>query len=489
MLSVPLLLKLDPLFPYSLIPLSVPNTTSTIYHSPSLNTITQKKKKKKKKKNLKPKMNTSPPSTNSPQTPSHLPLALQTYMETTLNHARKTSYAVATLPHHTRNKVLLTIAAEIHNQKSMLLNANAKDIAAAKENNLAEALIDRLLLTEKRLTDLAKSVINITHLQDPIGEIIEGKTLQNGLKLLKKRVPLGVVMVIYESRPNVTIDIASLCIKSGNVAILRGGKEAFHSNKAFHKVIAAALANHNVSEHAVHVIAHTDRLLVKHLLKQKQAIDIVIPRGGEALVNMVADQSRIPVIYHDKGLCHLYVAADADIETAIALTLNSKVQRTGVCNAIETLLIHKDFPAIDKVIAALQRENVALRGDKTLTERFSNIDLAQEADWSTEYLDLILSVKLVSSTTEAIDWINTYSSHHTDSIVTTDLALAQQFEAEVDSACVFINASTRFSDGGCFDMGSEVGVSNQKLHVRGPMGIRDLTSYKYIAYGSGHIRT
>jgi len=390
-----------------------------------------------------------------------------------------------------KNRALVQMADALESQQNYLISENAKDLAAASKANLSRALIDRLTLDGKRISNMANGLRETAKLKDPVGELLETIKRPNGLVIKKVRVPLGVVGIIYESRPNVTADCAALCLKSGNAAILKGGKEAIHSNKAIFKVLKSQLKKNKIPLDALQLIESIDRQAVHELLKLDEYVDVIVPRGGETLIRFVADNSRIPVIKHFKGVCHVYVSSKADLAMAQKITMNAKVQKPGVCNAMETLLVDravakKFLPAI---IVDLKTAGCEIRGDKaTRAIVKDDIKTATTADWFTEYLDLILSVRVVNGLKEAIEHINTYGSHHSDTIVTTDKKQAQTFLDAVDSACVYVNASTRFTDGFEFGFGAEVGISTDKLHVRGPMALEGLTSYKYEIYGNGQVR-
>lgn len=371
-----------------------------------------------------------------------------------------------------------------------IVSANLKDLEKAPEYGLNAAAIDRLKLNRSRLEAMAAALREVSALPDPVGEIIDSNVRPNGLLVTRVRVPLGVVFFIYESRPNVTVDAASLCVKSGNAVILRGGKEALHSNMALHKILREALVETGLPEHAVQLVQTTDREVVGELLKRGDRIDVTIPRGGKSLIERVSREAQMPVIKHFDGICHVFVDETADQESALAILKNSKCQRPGVCNAAECLLVHAKIADefLPKAAAMLQAERVEIRGCERTRKRIPSAKLATETDFRTEYLDLILSVKVVDGLTEAIDHIENYGSHHTESIVTNDLSAANRFTAEVDSAAVIVNASTRFNDGGEFGLGAEIGISTDKFHARGPCGLRELTSYKWVAHGSGQVR-
>ncbi len=375
------------------------------------------------------------------------------------------------------------------NQKQ-LLDANQKDLAKAPEYGLSSAMTDRLTLNPARLSSIAKALEEIIMLPDPIGEIIDSNVRPNGLLVSKVRVPLGVVFFIYESRPNVTMDAAALCVKSGNAVILRGGKEAIHTNLAFYSLLQEALREVGLPEHAVQLVETTDREAVGHLLKMRGKIDVTIPRGGKSLIERVASEATMPVIKHFDGVCHVYVHQAADLAQATPIILNAKCQRPGVCNAAESLLVDEAIADdyLPQIAAELQKAGVELRGCSQTQKLVTNVRAATEADYRTEYNELIMSVKVVSGLEEAIAHIEEYGSHHTDAILTNDLKAATTFTSKVDSAAVVVNASTRFNDGGEIGLGAEIGISTDKFHARGPCGLAELTSYKYLLQGDGQIR-
>lgn len=396
---------------------------------------------------------------------------------------------ICNLDTNNKNRILLKYAEVLRKNTSSILAENEKDLQAAEKAGVSSAFYDRLLLDVKRIDAMARSVEEIAAFEDPIGRVENMRTRPSGIRVGQMRVPLGVVAVIYESRPNVTADIAALCIKSGNVAVLRGGEESICTNMILASMIRDILAGMNYNPDIVNLVENLDRDLVPVLLKRDDAIDIVIPRGGEGLIRMVTEQSTIPVIKHEKGLCHLYIDQSAVKDMAEKIAVNGKVQRPGVCNAIETLLIHEKYPYKKELISVLLDQKVEVRGcEKTAALIPGRIKPAVDADWNTEYLDLVISARLVESFDEALDHIAKYSSGHSEAIVTSDYFLGQRFLAEVDSAAVFVNASTRFHDGGEFGLGAEVGISTQKLHARGAMGIEGLTTLKYIVYGNGETR-
>ena len=389
-----------------------------------------------------------------------------------------------------KNDWLRRLAELLIERSTEVLSENTVDLNKASEFGLNEAAVDRLRLTPSRLSKMAADLRDVTLLPDPVGEVIESSIRPNGLQIRRVRVPLGVVFFIFESRPNVTVDAASLCIKSGNAVILRGGKEAFHSNLALHRVVRDSLIESGLPEHAAQLVESTERDIVGELLKLNGLIDVTIPRGGKSLIERVAREATMPVIKHFDGICHVYVDRSADPEMAVRILKNSKCQRPGVCNAAECVLIHEEIaakflPLMERMLVA---ERVELRGCDRTREFIPTAKVASELDYHTEYLDLILSSKVVESIDAAIDHIDRYGSHHTETIVTADDAAANRFTAEIDSAAVFVNASTRFNDGGELGLGAEIGISTDKFHARGPCGLRELTSYKWVALGSGQIR-
>ena len=400
--------------------------------------------------------------------------------------ARAAAYALAQLTSDEKNAILRSMAAAIREVTPALLKANAKDLAAGVEKGLSAAMLDRLRLDEARIEAMAAGIDQVATLPDPVGQVMDKWTRPNGIEIEQVRVPIGTIGIIYESRPNVTADAAVLCFKTGNATILRGGSEAIHSNRA----IAEALTSAGAPEHSIQLIPFTDRESVAVLAGMDQWLDLIIPRGGKGLIETVVSLARMPVIKHYDGICHLFVDKAADTDMAVSLTVNAKTQKCGVCNALETLLVHRDIaPAfLPKAAAALRAKNVELRGCGETRVILTDVIPATEEDWSTEYLDLILSIKIVASLDEAVAHINRYGSHHTDTIVTADEAAAECFLRTVDSACVFHNVSNRFADGGEFGFGAEIGISTDKLHARGPMGLRELTSYQYRVRGNGQVR-
>ena len=405
--------------------------------------------------------------------------------------ARVASRALAAATADLRNRALLAMADRLRTQRQAIKDENAADVVAARSAALPPAMIDRLTLDDQRIEAMARGAEEIARQGDPVGEIIESSVRPNGLLLQRVRVPIGVILIIYESRPNVTVDAAALCLKSGNACILRTGKEAVRSSLALARVIDAALESVGLPRDAVQVVEKSDHELVDALLVQDKWIDLVIPRGGERLIRAVVETSTIPVIKHYKGVCHVYIDEFADPAKAKEIAINAKCQRPGVCNAMECLLVHRSQAGA--YLAGLLRElavhGVEIRGCERARKAFPAARAAAENDWGAEYLDLILAVRVVDTIEEAIDHIARFGSAHTDAIVTEDAARAEQFVREVDSSSVMVNASTRFSDGGEYGLGAEVGISTGKLHARGPMGVRDLTTYKYVVRGQGQVRT
>ena len=400
--------------------------------------------------------------------------------------ARAAAYKLAQLTSAEKNTILRDMAAAIRRRAPELLAANAKDLQGGREKGLSAAMLDRLMLDEKRIEAMAAGIDQVATLPDPVGEIMEAWERPNGIRISQTRVPIGTIGIIYESRPNVTADAAVLCFKTGNATILRGGSEAIHSNVA----IAAALAEAGAPEHAIQLIPFTDRESVAVLAGMDRWLDLIIPRGGKGLIETVVSLARMPVIKHYDGICHLFVDAAADLDMAVSLTVNSKTHKPGVCNALEILLVHRAVAAdfLPQVAAALRAKHVELRGCPATRAILTDITSATDEDWDTEFLELILAVKIVDSLEEAVAHINDHGSHHTDVIVTRDEAAAERFLSEVDSACVFHNVSTRFADGGEFGFGAEIGISTDKLHARGPMGLRELTSYQYRVRGNGQVK-
>ncbi|RHX88663.1 glutamate-5-semialdehyde dehydrogenase [Leptospira stimsonii] len=410
------------------------------------------------------------------------------YVEDLCARAKKSSRTLKSLPSSLKNKVLLDLADTLEKRKEEILTANALDLKDGKEKSLSSALMDRLLLNEKRIAGMASALREIVALPDPVGEVTRGLTLPNGLELVTRRVPLGVVMVIYESRPNVTIDVGALSFKSGNACILRGGSEAFHSNAALVKLFHEVLQKEEIDVGAVTFVDKTDRAYMLPFFQQTSKIDIVVPRGGEGLIQFVSEHSKIPVVKHDKGVCNLFIDEDADPDKVIPIVINSKVQRPGVCNATENLILHTGYPFRKELLEALAKEGVELLLDPPSLSLYPKGKPVKEEDYLEEFLDLRLSVKTVSSLEEALAFIERTSSGHTEAIVTEDLSTAKRFTNSLDSAALFINCSTRFHDGGEFGLGAEVGISTGKLHVRGPMGLVHLTTTTTYVTGNGQIR-
>ena len=415
---------------------------------------------------------------------------MESYIQTLGIRAKDASRLCAKLGTEAKNRGLLAVAGELRSQSAYLLEENEKDLKAAKEKGVKQSLIDRLRLTEQRISDMAEGLTQVAALEDPIGEVLSMKNRPNGLRVGKKRVPLGVVGIIYESRPNVTADAFGLCFKTGNAVILRGGSDAIHSNLAVTKVIKGGLEKENLPQDAILLVEDTSRATVGEMMKLHQYIDVLIPRGGAGLIANVVENSTVPVIETGTGNCHIFVDASADIGRAAEIIENAKTQRMGVCNACESLVIHeaaaeKALPLIEERLNAHQ---VEIRGDERAREILPGIVPATEEDWGTEYLDAVISVKIVDSLEEAIAHINRYNTGHSESILTKDYDNALKFQDEVDAAAVYVNASTRFTDGFEFGFGAEIGISTQKLHARGPMGLEALTSTKYIIFGNGQIR-
>ncbi len=429
-------------------------------------------------------------ATHSPGSVTGASASLRNEIVRVAQEARAAARLLARTSTDQKNTALRAMASAIRSARSDILAANATDVEAAKAARLSAAMIDRLTLDEKRLGEMVASIEAVVELPDPVGEIIRSWRRPNGLEIRKVRVPLGVIGIIYESRPNVTSDCASLCLKSGNAVILRGGAESFHSNQAVGTALRAALRSSRLPEAAVSTLPTADRAGVDVMLELDQYIDVIIPRGGETLIRKIAEQSRIPVIKHAKGVCHVYVDEAADLPMAHAIMVNAKCQRPATCNAMETLLVHERIAAafLPEAIQRLQEAKVEVRGCEKTRAIVPGVKAAMEDDWSTEYLDLILSVKVVRSLDEAVEHISRYGSAHSDAIVTNHEEHARRFVEAVDSAAVFVNASTRFTDGYQFGLGAEIGISTDRLHARGPMGLEELTTYKYVVFGTGQLR-
>lgn len=406
--------------------------------------------------------------------------------------ARQASYALANADTTVKNKALSYIADDLLAHAGDIMDANAADVAAARERGMSDAMIDRLTLTQDRIQGMAEGVRQVIALPDPVGQTLSSWDRPNGLHIDKVTVPLGVIAIIFESRPNVTVDAAVLCLKSGNATVLRGGSEAIRSNVALAGVIRHAIARAGLPSDAVTIMENTDRALVSELLTLRQYINLAIPRGGAGLIRMVVDTAKVPVIETGSGVCHVYVDKDADLDMAVRIIENAKVSRPSTCNAMETLLVHKDIvrPLMEKLVPVLKARHVEMRADTAAREAGGDdtIGAASEEDWRTEYNALIMSIRTVASIDEALDHIRRYSTHHSESIITENAETAERFLQEVDSAAVYVNASTRFTDGFEFGFGAEIGISTQKLHARGPMGLEALVSYKYLIHGQGQIR-
>ncbi len=410
-------------------------------------------------------------------------------MEDFLAKAKKASRVLATLSSKIKRELLIEIGDELERNVAQIIEQNQIDLEYSKKANLSSSLIDRLLLDEKRVKAMANGVREIAKLREPVGRVKDGWINESGLKIEKVSVPIGVIGIIYESRPNVTADAGALCFKSGNVAILKGGKEAYFSNKIIAKIMQDVLEKYNLPKEMISILEDNSREGVAKLIKMDKFVDLIIPRGGEALIKFVQENATVPIVKHDKGLCHTYIHKSANFEKAIKISINAKTQRTGVCNAMETLLIDRDIAdeLLPKLKIEFDKYNTELRGCNKSCE-IVNIKSATEEDFWTEYLDNILSIKVVENLNEAIEHINKYSSSHSDAIITENYEVGEEFLNSVDSACVYLNSSTRFTDGGEFGFGAEVGISTNKLHSRGPMGIDDLTTYKFKIYGNGQIR-
>jgi len=404
--------------------------------------------------------------------------------------AKEASHRLAQTSTDLKDKALFEMADELERSRERLIKENDKDLAAGEKLHLSSAMMDRLRLTPATIQGMAEGLREVAHLPDPVGQVIKMWKRPSGLVVGRMRIPIGVIGMIYESRPNVTADAAGLCLKSGNSVILRGGSEAFHSNQAIAHILQRAIMKVGLPREAVQIIPHTEREVVQEMLQLEDEIDLIIPRGGEELIRFVVAHSKIPVIKHYKGVCHVFVDESADLEMATQICLNAKVQRPGVCNAMETLLVHEKvvglfLPNLAKV---LQKEGVELRGCPRTRKILPKIKEAREEDWFAEYLDLILSIRVVKGIEEAMEHIATYGSLHTEAIITSDYQNAQRFLREVNSSCVLVNASTRFNDGFELGLGAEIGISTSKIHSFGPMGLEELTTTKFIVYGDGQVR-
>ena len=415
---------------------------------------------------------------------------MENYMEILGRRAKSASREGAKLGTDAKNRGLITVAEELIRQKAYLLEEHTQDVEAAKEKGVKESLIDRLQLTESRIEAMAEGLCQVAALEDPIGEVLGMKTRPNGLQIGKKRVPLGVVGIIYESRPNVTADAFGLCFKTGNAVILRGGSDAIHSNLAIVKVIKEGLMKEKLPQDLILLVEDTSREVVSDMMKLHGLIDVLIPRGGAGLIANVVNNSTVPVIETGTGNCHIYVDESADLNMATEIIENAKTQRMGVCNACESLVIHEKVAelAVPQIVQCLKNHGVEVRGDERAQKISDDIWPATEEDWGTEYLDAIISMKIVDSMDQAIEHINRYNTGHSESIITQNYEHALQFQNEIDAAAVYVNASTRFTDGFEFGFGAEIGISTQKLHARGPMGLEALTTTKYIIFGNGQIR-
>ncbi len=411
-------------------------------------------------------------------------------VEEKARRAKAVAPVMASLSTEVKNRALLNMADALWERREFIFERNTEDVENARHAGLSPALIDRLLLNEGRLESICKSLHEVAALPDPVGEIIEGWKRPNGLVLQKVRVPIGAIAVIYESRPNVTVDSAALCLKAGNCVVLRGGKEALNSNIALASVITQAAAEAGVPADAIQLIDIPEREAAQELMRLNGLIDLLIPRGGMSLIRYVVENATVPTIETGAGNCHVYVHADADLEMAVNIIVNAKTQRPSVCNAAETLLVHKDIAEqfLPMAARALQEKGVELRGCERTQKILPDVKPATEEDWATEYLDLILALKVVDDLDEAIDHINRYGTKHSEAIVTKSLDAAKKFCERVDAAAVYVNASTRWTDGYEFGLGAEIGISTQKLHARGPMGLRELTTYKWVIFGDGQIR-
>lgn len=410
-------------------------------------------------------------------------------MESFLKDAKNSAHIVASLTTKDKNRILNDMAnALVSNAKRIILE-NQKDLDFAKSNGLSSAMIDRLLLDENRVKAMANSLREIASLKEPVGRVLEGWVNEDNLRIEKVSVPIGVIAVIYESRPNVTSDVGALCFKSGNVAILKGGKEAEYSNKIIATVLGEVLETNDLPKEIISLLPDSSREGVAKLIKMDKYVDLVVPRGGEELIRYISSNSSIPVVKHDKGLCHTYIHSDADYKKAIAISVNAKCHRPGVCNAMETLIVDKKIASdiLPKLAEAFSSKGTLLKGDAEINE-IVKMELATEADFDTEYLANTLNIKMVDGINEAIVHIRRFGSAHSEAIITENYTAAEYFLNQIDAACVYVNASTRFTDGGVFGFGAEVGISTNKLHARGPMGINELTTYKYKIYGDGQIR-
>jgi len=404
--------------------------------------------------------------------------------------ARAAAVGLSTLKTAVKSGALLAMGDALQSAAGSILDENAKDLETGREQGLSTALMDRLALSERRVCEMADGLRDVATLRDPVGEMVDGWRLPNGLLIEKVRVPLGVIGIIYEARPNVTVDASGLCIKSGNAVVLRGSSNAINSNTALARVLAGAGSKNGLPENSIQLVESTDRETARELMRMHGLIDVLIPRGGEGLIRTVVENSTVPVIETGVGNCHIYVDDSADIQMAVDIIVNAKTQRPGVCNAAETMLVNESIAAgfLPAAWAALKEKGVTLRGDERTRELIGEAEVATEEDWYTEYLDLVLAVRVVPNVGSAIEHINKYGSGHSEAIITSDYSRIRRFIEEVDSAAVYVNASTRFTDGGQFGMGAEIGISTQKLHARGPMSLSELTTTKFVIQGTGQVR-
>ena len=412
------------------------------------------------------------------------------YIQTLGQQAKEAEIQIAQLSTKVKNEILIKSAKALLDNCQNILDINKEDVEKAKTSGVKDAFIDRLTLTEKRISDMADGLRQIASLNDPVGEFLYGKTLPNGLIIQQKRVPLGVIAIIFESRPNVTADAFGLCLKSGNAVILRGGKEAIKTNIAIVNIFKNVLKECGINENAVQIVENTSHEIANELMKAHEYIDVLIPRGSARLINTVINNSTVPCIQTGVGNCHIFVDESAKLDDAVNIIVNAKTQRPGVCNAVETLLIHKNVASsvLPNIGKELQARGVEIRGDETVRQYIANSIPATEEDWATEYEDYIVAIKVVEDLDEAIKHIAKYGTKHSESIITENYSNAQRFLNEVDAAAVYVNASTRFTDGGQFGFGAEIGISTQKLHARGPMGLKELTTTKYVIMGNGQVR-
>ncbi len=418
-------------------------------------------------------------------------MTLRQELERIGREAKRASRQLVMLSTDVKNRALEAMAAALEERQDEVLAANAQDVEVARRRGISGALLDRLTLNADRITEMAQGLRVVAQLPDPVGEAIKMWRRPNGLWIGKRRVPIGVIGIVYEARPNVTSDCIALCLKAGNSVILRGGSEAIRSNRAIFSVLNTAAVQAGIPDGAMQVVGRTERSAVTILLGMTEYLDLVIPRGGEALIREVVRSSKVPVIKQFKGVCHVFVDRAADLKKASEIVMNAKVQRPGVCNAMETLLVHQDAAKrfLPSMVKRLRDAGVEVRGCPATRSLAAGVKRATEKDWATEYLDLILSVRVVPSLDAAVEHIGQYGTLHSEAIVTEDYDAAMAFTERVDAACVYVNASTRFTDGGQFGMGAEIGISTDRLHARGPMGLEELTTYKYVIFGNGQVRT